>query len=110
MKKVCRIAKPQQPNSLSAVTEKDTDWDKCVVCQQITSEVLKCPASSKRSIDGAGYKNLANNLLAFKKIDCLPSNMFSWLKDDQDIEEILRSHKAKWHDSCRLQFNKTKLQ
>ncbi len=110
MKKVCRIANPQQPSSSSAVTEKDTDWDKCVVCQQITSEVLKCPASSKRSLDGAGYKNLADNLLAFKKIDCLPSNMFSWLKDDQDIEEILRSHKGKWHDSCRLQYNKTKLQ
>ena len=27
--------------------EKDTDWDKCVICQQITIEVLKCPAASK---------------------------------------------------------------
>ena len=79
MEKVYRIANPQQPSSSSAVTE-DTDWDKCVICQQITSEVLKCPASSNRSTDGAGYKYLADNLLAFKKIDWLPSSMFSWLK------------------------------
>lgn len=26
-----------------------------------------------------------------------------------NIEEILRSHKAKWHDSCRLQFNTNEL-
>ena len=36
--------------------------------------------------------------------------MFSWLKNDHDIEEVIRTHKAKWHDSCRLQNNKTKLQ
>ena len=110
MDKVYRIANSQQPSTSAAV--KDMDWDKCVVCQQITGEVLKCPAVSKRSIDGsgAGYKTLADNLLAFKKIDCLPSSMFSLVKEGQDIEETLRSHKAKWHDSCRLQYNKTKLQ
>ena len=51
MDKVHRIADPQQP---STSTEKDTDWDKCVICQEITGEVLKCPAGSKRSTDGAG--------------------------------------------------------
>lgn len=102
-----RLANPQQPSSS---TEKDTDWDQCVLCQQVTSEVLKCPADSKRSMDGAGYKTLADNLLAFRKIDCLPSRMFSWLEEDENIDETLKIHKAKWHDSCRLQYNKTKLQ
>lgn len=106
MDRVYKIA--SQESSTSAAEE--THWEKCIVCQQITGEVLKCPADSKRSIDGAGYKTLTENLLAFKKIDCLPSNMFPWLKEGQDIEEILRSHKAKWHDSCRLLYNKTKLQ
>ena len=110
MDKVYRIANPQQPNTPAAVAEKDTDWDKCVLCQEITGEVLKCPADSKRSMDGAGYKSLADNLLAFKKIDCLPSSILSRMKEGQDIEETLRSHKARWHDSCRLQYNKTKLQ
>ena len=46
-----------------------------MICQEITGEVLKCPANSKRRLDGAGYKTLADNSLAFKKIDCLPPNM-----------------------------------
>ncbi len=29
--------------------------------------------------------------------------------EGQDIEEVLRRNKAKWHDSCRLLYNKTKL-
>ena len=96
---------------------KDTDWDKCVICQQITIEALTCPAASKRlnaqqlqsEVSMEQDIELADNLLAFKEIDCLPSNMFPWLKEGQDSEETLRSHKAKWHDSCRLQYNKTKL-
>jgi len=60
------------------VDEENTDWEKCVVCQQDTGKVLKCPAGSKHSIDGAGYKTLAENLLAFKKIDCLPSKMLPY--------------------------------
>ena len=31
------------------------------------------------------------------------------MNENQDIEQTLRSHTAKWHDSCRLQYNKTKL-
>ncbi len=75
MDKVYKIAS-QESGTSAAV--KETDWEKCIVCQQITSEVLKCPADSKRSIDGAGYKSLTENLLAFKKIDCLFSNKFPW--------------------------------
>ncbi len=67
-----RLANPQQLSSSTAAIEKDTDWDKCVLCQEVTSESLKCPADSKRSMDGTGYKTLVDNLLAFKKIDCLP--------------------------------------
>ncbi len=106
MDKVYKIAS-QESGTSAAV--KETDWEKCIVCQQITSEVLKCPADSKRSIDGAGYKTLTENLLAFKKIDCLFSNKFPWLMEGQDIEEVLRRNKAKWHDSCTLLNNKTKL-
>ena len=50
-----------------------TGTNTCVLCQEITGEVLQCSASSTRSMDGAGYTTLADNLLAFKEIDCLPS-------------------------------------
>lgn len=105
-----RIANPQQPRTSATVVERDTDWDKCMLCQKITDEVLHCPASSKRSTDGAGYKTLAENLLAFKKIDCLPSSIVSRLKVYENLEETLINNKAKWHDRCRLQYNKTKFQ
>ena len=33
----------------------------------------------------------------------------SCLDDSESIEATLQQHKAKWHDSCRLEYNKTKL-
>ena len=34
----------------------------------------------------------------------------SRLDDGEGIEATLQQHKAKWHNYCRLQYNKTKLQ
>ncbi len=88
-----------------------TNWDLCVVCQKETVEMLKCPANSARGAEGAGYKTLAKNLEAFDKIGSLPLTLkLSRLDEGQGIEATFRFRKAKWHDSCRLQFNKTKLQ
>ena len=46
--------------------------------------------------------------MGFNRVGCLPKiiNM-SRLDDGVGIEAIFRQHKAKWHDSCKLQFNKT---
>ena len=58
MSKLYRISNPEQPSTSAAAADvsvaNDTDWDKCVLCQEATDEVLKSPASSKRSIDGVG--------------------------------------------------------
>ena len=88
-----------------------TDWDKCVLCQEASSEVLHCPAESK--CGGAGYQTLASNLMALDEIGFLPKTLkLSRLDDglDDGIEATLSQRKAKWHDSCRLQFNKTQVQ
>ena len=56
---------------------------------------------------------MAENLLrkAFEKIGCLPKTInLSRLNEGEGIEASFQQHKAKWHDSCRLKFNKTKLQ
>ena len=54
---------------------------------------------------------LAENLEAFDRISCLPGTLkLSRLDEGQGIEATFRLHKAKWQDSCKLQFNKTKLQ
>ena len=72
--KLYRIANPQNPGTITegAVAKKnDTDWSKFLICQQVTGEILRCPAKSNCSVDGLGYKTLANNLMGFKNIHCL---------------------------------------
>ena len=54
---------------------------------------------------------MAENLLGFEKLGCLPREIsLSQLHEGEGIEASFRQHKAKWHESCRLKFNKTKLQ
>ncbi len=73
--------------------------------------MLKCPSNSARGTDGTGYNTIAENIVAFDRISCLPRTLkLSQLDEGQGIEAAFRLHKAKWHDSCRLKYNKTKLQ
>lgn len=73
--------------------------------------MLHCPAESTRATQGAGYKTLAELIVGFDKIGCLPTSInISRLDHGDGIEETLQRHKAKWHDSCKLLYNRTKLQ
>ena len=72
------------------------DLDKCVLCQNVNSRVLQSPAISRRSSDGAGYNTLADKLLAFNKINCLPSSVVTRFIGSQYLEEFLKSHKPTW--------------
>ncbi|KAG0714703.1 hypothetical protein GWK47_001512 [Chionoecetes opilio] len=109
MAKVYKVVDPLQPGTSTQGLE--TDWSKCVLCQEDTSEVLHCPAESTRATQGAGYKTIAELLVGFDRIGCLPTSInLSRLDDGNGIEETLQRHKAKWHDSCRLLYNRTKLQ
>ena len=54
---------------------------------------------------------MADTLLAFDRINCLPKTInLSSLDEGEGIESSFRCHNARWHDTCRLQYNKTKLQ
>ncbi|KAG0727809.1 hypothetical protein GWK47_033858 [Chionoecetes opilio] len=109
MAKVYKVVDPLQPGTSTQGLE--TDWSKCVLCQEDTSEVLHCPAESTRATQGAGYKTIAELLVGFDRIGCLPTSInLSRLDDGNGIEETLQRHNAKWHDSCRLLYNRTKLQ
>lgn len=106
MAKVYKLMDPQKPGT-SSLESVQTDWSKCILCQKNSSEGIHCPAKSKQ---GAGYKTLTSNLLAFQEIGCLPWNLqLSRLDDGDGIEKTLQNHSAKWHDSCRLRYNKTEL-
>jgi len=108
MAKVYRVADPQQPGASTQGLE--TDWTKCVICQDDKPEVLHCPAESTNVKQGAGYKTIAELLVGFDRIGCLPASInLSRLDDGDGIDATLERHKAKWHDSCRLLYNRTKL-
>ena len=87
-----------------------TDWTKYFFCQEDTAEVLRCPLESKRSDPGVGYTTIADLLLSFREIGCLSLSVnLSWLDEGNGIAASLNQHKAKWHESCRLNYNKTQL-
>ena len=101
MAKVYKIVDPLQPGTSKQHPE--TDWIKCVLCQQESSEVLRCPAKSKCITQGSGYKTITELLVGFERIGCLPPSInLSRLDDGSGIEETLKRYEAKWHDSCRL--------
>ena len=105
------VRDPLQPVAATTDSCVIIDWKKRVLCQTNTSESLSCPADSKRDTKGAGYKTMAENLLGFEKLGCLPGEIsLSQLHEGEGIKASFRQHKAKWHESCRLKFNKTKLQ
>ena len=89
-----------------------TDWAQCVICQKNTEETLQCPAESKRTDVGAGYKTLADNIVRFRQLECMPLAInLERLDEGNGIEETFLSQRARWHTckSCNVKFNSTKL-
>ena len=68
-------------------------------------------SSFQRQQDYAGYTNIANNVPLFHDINCMPVILNpARLDEGGGIEETLMRNRAKYHQSCRLLFNNTKLQ
>lgn len=91
----------------------ETDWIKCDICQQNSLESLQCPADSKRSdiSTGLGYSTFAANVIRFHALQQLPTHIdLNRLDDGNGIAATLLQHTAKWHISCHMKFNSTKLQ
>ena len=106
MAKVYKVVDP-----LESLASAQTDWSKCILCQEESAEPLQCPAESRSSTWGAGYSTITDLLKAFSDIGCLPKTLnLSRLDEGEGVEVTLKEHKAKWHDSCRLRYNKTQLQ
>ena len=78
-----------------------TNWNKCVLCQEDTPELLRCPASSKR--DAEGYKTIADNI----KVGCLPKTInLSRLDDGVGIVEPSESTKP--NGMTLIDYNSTR--
>ncbi len=108
MAKVYKIMDSEQPSTSSP--NLPFDWSKCILCQEDTAEVLRCPVESTHDKQGEGYTTITDLLMGFNKINCLPRSLnLSRLDDGEGIEATLKHHKAKWHNSCRFKCNKTQL-
>ena len=80
----------------------DTDWFKCCLCQGDTIESLISSAE--------GYQMLAKNISLFYEGNALPIPMdIRRLDDGTGIDATLIGNNAKYHNSCRIKFNDTKL-
>ena len=86
-----------------------TDWKLCLICQEQKEEPLTCPSQSKRKDVGSGYSSLAENLIRFHELGQLPIRL-ERLDEGNGIEMTMVANDAKYHQSCRLQYNNTKLQ
>ena len=71
------------------------DWSSCIVCQQDTSELLRCP-KNRINCDPVVYKIFLQNVETFKSIDALPV-------------KILINARASWHHSCHQKFTQSRL-
>ena len=66
-----------------------TDWQQCVICQKSTEEALQCPAESKGKDVGAGYKTLADNIIRFGQLGCMPIALnIERLDEGSGIEQV----------------------
>ena len=97
---------------MDAKTRQQTDWSKCCLCQvDKRDETLISPLSSfQRKQDYAGYEKIAKNVPLFYALNDMPIPFNpARLDEGEGIEATLIRNKAKYHQSCRLLFNNTKL-
>ena len=110
MAKQYTLVDAARPSS-SKQTGTQPDWNLCVLCQANTSEPLQCPANSKRTDVGAGYRYVAENLIKFQELDAIPAGVnIQDLNIDTGLENVLYEHSAAWHKSCRNKIGNDKLQ
>ena len=112
MAKTFQIVDVTSPPSLQTRQHLETDWNLCVICQDIGStDNLVCPGQSKRKDVGIGYTSLAKHLIKFNELNLLPKTLqLNRIDKGDGVETSLISNNAKWHKSCRMQFNNTKFE
>lgn len=78
-----------------------------------TKEALQCPGNTLRGdVEyGSGYHTLANNILRFNELACLPIPLEIEKLDEGDgIAATFIKRNAKWHKTCNNKFNNLKVQ
>jgi hypothetical protein len=83
------------------------DWQACFICQQRTTEGLKCPLNAAGPGDKSQpYRHFLNTVSEFRKLNRLPVTLH--FEEATTVEDLV-NHQARWHKSCYGKFNKCKL-
>ena len=96
---------PEQPISADCLT----DWDLCALCQHKAKEKLQCPVGAKQKGGASTYVTLACNLRQFHELGAVPKQLLDRLCEGKAMEETFKLREAKFHASCRIKYNSTKL-
>lgn len=84
------------------------DWNNCLICQDKTTEPLKCPLNALGSGDKSEpYSSFLNNVRAFRVLGTLPVVLN--FGEDMTVDELVQNQ-GEWHISCYVKFSKEKLQ
>ena len=87
----------------------EIDCSLCIICQQKTSETLKCPLDNptQKRNKSEVYEGFLKNVEEFRAIDALP--LIVTFGNDQSSENFA-FHRASWHESSLAKFNNCKLE
>ena len=81
------------------------DWSKCIICGKAGGD-LRCPLDSLQNNGSQVYSNFLEVVQKFNEIGAIPMKI--QVAIDVTSKE-LTENKAKWHKSCHLKFNLSKL-
>ena len=83
------------------------DWSRCFVCGQAGDEYLRCLLDSNLGSGQEIYTKFVSAVEEFQKLNAIHVSLE--ISTDLLAVECLVENRAKWHRSCYLKFNKTKL-
>ena len=86
-----------------SVVSDDMNWSLCAICQEETSDPVRCPLDSLQTRSGyAAYEAFLHNVKVFTELDCLPVALP--FGPAETVENFV-AHRARWHARCHVKFN-----
>lgn len=83
------------------------DWNLCLICQEKTTEPLKCPLNAAGSGDKSEpYSSFLTQVSAFRVLGTLPAVLN--FGEEITVGDLIQNRGA-WHKSCYIKFSKEKL-
>ena len=98
-------------NSVATEGHDALDWQRCVLCQELTSESLIDPCKGKKMSPEDSYSILEDLINEFHEAGEIPMKTdITFIDTGNGVKNALLQNQAKWHKSCRVKFNSKNLE